>query len=222
MITTPIALRGLVARVIYRQHSQKAAAAVSSKFPSSPRVVEYKPLDTAGHVADGIRARRSGPLLNLDRMLLHSEPYARGWNAFLKEVRCNLSLDPALRELAICVVALANEAPYEFEHHKPILAKAGDWRPDKIAMLERWEIGHKDFTDLERDVANLTWTLTKEARIRDGALMARLKERLGETGLVELVGVVGAYNCVSRFLNALEITSDGEGGDKDNGEGGKT
>ena len=34
-----------------------------------------------------IEARRGGSLLNLDRMLLWSEPLARGWNGYLRAVR---------------------------------------------------------------------------------------------------------------------------------------
>ena len=49
-----------------------------------------------------IEARRGGSLLNLDRMLLWSEPLARGWNGYLRAVRTELSLSPFLRELAIC------------------------------------------------------------------------------------------------------------------------
>ena len=52
-----------------------------------------------------IRKRRGGRLLNLDRMLLHSPALAAGWNAYLRAVRSELSLDPMLRELAMCGVA---------------------------------------------------------------------------------------------------------------------
>ncbi|MGZ8993007.1 MAG: carboxymuconolactone decarboxylase family protein, partial [Burkholderiaceae bacterium] len=72
-----------------------------------------------------IEARRGGTLLNLDRMLLWSEPLARGWNAYLRALREELSLPPFLRELAICVVARLTGAEYEFHHHAPELRKAG-------------------------------------------------------------------------------------------------
>jgi hypothetical protein len=52
-----------------------------------------------------IELRRGGKLLNLDRMLLWSEPLARGWNVYLRTIRQELALLPFLRELAICVVA---------------------------------------------------------------------------------------------------------------------
>ena len=59
-----------------------------------------------------IEQRRGGRLINLDRMLLWSEPLARSWNVFLRTLRQELSLSPRLRELAICVVARATGADY--------------------------------------------------------------------------------------------------------------
>jgi hypothetical protein len=58
-----------------------------------------------------IETRRGGALLNLDRMLLWSEPLARGWNTYLRAIRTELSLSPFLRELAICVVARLKRNP---------------------------------------------------------------------------------------------------------------
>lgn len=75
-----------------------------------------------------IRARRGGRLLNLDRMLLHSPALAAGWNAYLRAVRNELSLDPLLRELAMCAVASLNGADYEFIHHAPEFRAAGGTR----------------------------------------------------------------------------------------------
>lgn len=48
-----------------------------------PRI-PYADVDAAPQeVVAPIRARRGGVLLHLDRMLLHSPAYARGWNALL-------------------------------------------------------------------------------------------------------------------------------------------
>jgi alkylhydroperoxidase family enzyme len=72
-----------------------------------------------------IRERRGGTLLNLDRMLIHSPNFARGWNSLLGAVRRELTLDAKSRELAICAVAKINKADYEWDHHLPHLLAAG-------------------------------------------------------------------------------------------------
>jgi alkylhydroperoxidase family enzyme len=81
-----------------------------------------------------IEQRRGGRLLNLDRMLLWSEPLARSWNVFLRTLRHELSLAPKLRELAICVVARATGADYEFDHHAPEFEAGGS--PVLVAALD--------------------------------------------------------------------------------------
>ena len=62
-------------------------------------------------LVEKIRARRRGnTLINLDRLLIHSPPYANGWNALLGAVRRDLEIDPQIRELVICAVAKLNDA----------------------------------------------------------------------------------------------------------------
>ncbi|MFD2271718.1 carboxymuconolactone decarboxylase family protein [Undibacterium arcticum] len=111
-----------------------------------PRI-PYQPADLAEpkELVDAIRKRRGGNLLNLDRMLLQSAPFARGWNAFLGEVRTGLELSPKLRELAMCVVAVLNGAAYEFQHHAPEFIKAGGTAQQVEAMQRSDTLGHDFF-----------------------------------------------------------------------------
>ena len=89
------------------------------------RPIPYIPIDLAepADLVAAIRKRRGGHFINLDRMLLHSIPIAEGWNHFVGEIRNNLALDPKLRELAMCGVAVLNGAEYEFFHHAPPFRK---------------------------------------------------------------------------------------------------
>lgn len=158
-------------------------------------------------VVNAIRQRRGGRLINLDRMLLHSVPFARGWNAFLGEVRRNLSLSPKLREIAMCGVAVLNGAEYEFIHHAPELLAAGGSQAqvDQLRAIGDPEADFSLFSALEQDAIALTRHMTKEVAVPQ-ALTLRLQQALGSTQLVELVGVIAAYNMVSRFLIALGVT----------------
>jgi alkylhydroperoxidase/carboxymuconolactone decarboxylase family protein YurZ len=103
---------------------------------TNDRLIPYQPLDLAepADLVAEIRKRRGGQLINLDRMLLHSEPVARGWNHFIGNVRQHLSLDPKLRELGMCGVAVLNGAEYEFFHHVPPFLKAGGTQIQVDAM----------------------------------------------------------------------------------------
>src|SRR4051794_33819191 len=76
-------------------------------------------------LVEAIVARRGGKLINLDLALLWSEPLARAWNVFLGAIRREMTFDARLREIAICTVARATGAEYEFTHHWPEYVKAG-------------------------------------------------------------------------------------------------
>ena len=173
-----------------------------------PRI-QYQPADIDGPVEliASIRVRRGGTLLNLDRMLLHSPSFAKGWNEFLGEVRGGLSLSPKLRELAICGVAVLNGAEYEFYHHAPEFIKAGGTAA-QVEVLCNFEAAANEtavFDAAERAVIRLTLEMTREVRVSDSTFAAARSALPNDQGLVELVGVIAAYNMVSRFLVALGV-----------------
>lgn len=153
-----------------------------------------------------IEARRGGALLNLDRMLLWSEPLARGWNAYLRALRQEISLPPFLRELAICVVARLTGADYEFHHHAPELRKAGASDAQLEALNDPDAAAtSSQFDELQRAVIGFAIASTRDVRIADSTFDA-LKQRLSPAEVVELVAVTAAYNMVARFLIALQVT----------------
>ncbi len=153
-----------------------------------------------------IEARRGGALYNLDRMLLWSEPLARGWNVYLRALRQEISLPPFLRELAICVVARLTGADYEFHHHAPELTKAGATARQLAALDDPDAAATGDaFDELQRVVIRFAIASTRDVQIPD-AVFDPLKRHLSPTELVELVAVTAAYNMVARFLIALQVT----------------
>lgn len=176
-----------------------------------PRI-PYQPLDLAEPkaVVDGVRARRGGTLLNLDRMLLHSPAFAKGWNAFLGEVRNNLELSPKLRELAMCQVALLNGADYEFHHHAPEFVKAGGTQAQLDALRGAGNEAAA-FDAGERAVIALIRAITTDVKVGDEVFEAARAALKNDQLIVELVGVTATYNMVSRFLVALGVEPEEEG-----------
>src|SRR5215510_10204358 len=83
------------------------ASAVADPSGGAARTVSrsgipYRPDDDqAGpkEIVDAIRARRpGGKLLNLDRILLNSPAFAKGWNSMFAAIRGQLTVPPKLRE----------------------------------------------------------------------------------------------------------------------------
>lgn len=173
-----------------------------------PRIV-YQPANVVDpvEVVDAIRTRRGGHLLNLDRMLLHSPPFAQGWNAFLREVRTGLELSPKLRELAMCVVAVLNGAEYEFHHHAPEFLQAGGTKRQLEALRHPETAGddHTLFSPGERACILLTLEMTRNVKVDDNTFSKACVTLGSERLVVELVGVIATYNMVSRFLVALQV-----------------
>ena len=140
-------------------------------------------------------------------MLLHSPAYAKGWNTFLGAVRTGLELPPRLRELAMCVVAVLNGADYEFHHHAPEFIKAGGTQQQVDALWQisdpGWEA--KLFDTAERATIALTVEMTRDVEVEEATFAAARSALGSDRLLVELAGVIAAYNMVSRFLVVLQI-----------------
>lgn len=164
-----------------------------------------------GDLVDAIKARRKGRLLNLDRMLIHSPPFAQGWNALLGAVRRNLDLAPRARELAILAVARLNKADYEWYQHAPEFLAAGASQA-QLEALDDIGAASRDttlFDEGERAVLALSLEITRDLEVGE-ATLERARSTFGERKLVELVGTIAAYNMVSRFLVALGVDEKGE------------
>ena len=148
-----------------------------------------------------------GSVLHLYQMLLHSVPLAEGWLGFLTAVRHKCGLAGAIRELVIMRVAALNGAQYEADQHAPIALKEGMTQA-QIDALGDWAASDL-FSDQERAVLALTDTMTKKVQV-PAETLAAVRQYFDDTGVVELVGTIAAYNMVSRFIEALGIHSHDE------------
>jgi alkylhydroperoxidase family enzyme len=172
------------------------------------------PLDQA--IIDRIRVRRAPrPLQALDLTLLHSPVVADGWNSLLGAIRTQTdSLTADIRELAVCRVAVLNQAGYEWTHHWPLLEKAEEWKGGEDDVKRLRDRGVTDWTTdpspglSEKQTAVLRYT---DAMTRDVTVPQEVFDDLkkvcqgGEKEIVELTATIAAYNLVSRFLVALDV-----------------
>jgi alkylhydroperoxidase family enzyme len=166
--------------------------------------IPYLTDDKAGppDLVDAIRARRpGGKLLNLDRILLHSPNYAKGWNTMFAAIRGQLSLPGKLRELPIMVIAVLNKADYEWAQHEPEFLKAGGTRA-QLEALRKLDLAPFDKT--ERAALQLTLEMTRDVKPKQTTINA-VRKLLPDQQVVELIGTIAGYNMVSRFLLATGV-----------------
>jgi len=140
-------------------------------------------------------------------MLLNSPSFAQGWNAHLGAVRRELLLDPRLRELAVCAIAVLNGADYELVQHTPEFLRAGGTAA-QVEALARFGTEFEEtatFDVTERAILQLALEMTRNVQVSDSTF-ERVQSALSDTRhVVELVGVIATYNMVSRFLVALQV-----------------
>jgi len=127
---------------------------------------------------------------------------AEGWLTFFSAVRQATDLPGRYRELAILRIAVVNGADYEFNAHAPIALDEG------IAQAVLDDLRAKRIPDAledaDRAVLAYTDSMTRDVHVPDD-VFARVREHLSEREVVELTATIAAYNCVSRFLEALRI-----------------
>ncbi|CAK7272562.1 hypothetical protein SEPCBS57363_005191 [Sporothrix epigloea] len=170
------------------------------------------PADAA--VAQRVAARRAPfPLLALDLALLHSPSVADGWNSFFGALRTQTSnITADLRELAISRVAVINHAWYEWGQHAPLATAAGVSDAGLAVLLQETPFTFDDtaavdarlLTALQWAVLVYTDEMTRNVQVADETF-ALLRTLFDERQMVELTAVIAGYNCVSRFLVALDV-----------------
>ncbi|KAH6844942.1 AhpD-like protein [Chaetomium sp. MPI-CAGE-AT-0009] len=161
-------------------------------------------------IVERIRARRAPrPLQPLDLALLHAPAVADGWNSFLGAVRTRTSLAADLREIAISRVAVVNGAWYEWAHHAPLAEQGGVSKEGMEVVRQEGELrlsepAPEGLTAQQWVVVCYADEMTRNVQVRDETF-AVLREMFGEKEVVEITATVAAYNCVSRFLVALDV-----------------
>ncbi|KAK5987482.1 hypothetical protein PT974_11612 [Cladobotryum mycophilum] len=149
--------------------------------------------------------RAPRPLQLLDLALLHSAPVTDGWNSFIGAIRTRTSLADDIREIAISRVAYVNKAWYEWNHHAPLVVQAGV-DPSLLDALKQDELSEKPAGLNDKQWAVLLYTdeMTRNVEVKDETF-ALLHKQFSDKEVVEITATVAGYNCVSRFLVALNV-----------------
>lgn len=194
------------------------------KIPYVPNPPETT-TDEDAAIVSRIQARRAPrDLIPLDLALLHSPPVADGWNSFLGAVRTRTTIGADLRELAISRVAVCNRAWFEWAHHAPLAADAGVCaaaldvvkmdvlpaeRPADLLSEEQWAVLlYAEEMTRKVEVSEETFALVKgrfnnREVVEITATVCFVLRAVGAVGFANWGFQVAAYNCVSRFLVAL-------------------
>ena len=160
-----------------------------------PATLDAAQQDAADELINGPRRGVYGPF----RPLLHRPPLLRAVAKVGETLRYEGTLDAALREWTICVVARELSNAFEWDMHLPLAAAAGV----PAAALAALDAGEPSPSDLRADLV-LARTVASELLSRH-----RLSEEAwnegrrvwGESMLVEVLTLVGYFAMVCWLMN---------------------
>jgi len=168
-------------------------------------------------IADAIRARRNGTLLDLDGVLLNAPLLAQSENDIAGVIRDNNSIPGDMRELFILRVAVLNNAAYEWLQHESVGRSEGLTTAQLLTVrFAPPFVGLLNATSPTAPTSNSTLSpalsaaldfadWSTEAISVPQQIFDNLHAFLSDKQMVEATGTVGFYNFVSRFVVALNV-----------------
>ena len=116
-------------------------------------------------------------------------------------LRWHTSLPPRLSELAILITARQWTAQYEWFAHYPLALKAGL----DSAVLSAIAAGKRpeNMKDDEAALYDLAIALYRDKQVTD-AVYGAAREKFGERGIMDIIGIMGYYDITSMTLIAMQ------------------
>lgn len=170
-----------------------------------PPVLDADQRAAADELIHGPRGGVYGPF----RPLLHRPPLLRAAAKLGETLRYEGTLDAALREWTICVVARETENVFEWEMHHPLAVRAGV----PVAALEALATRSALPPDLDPGLAlaaQVARELLAAHRIGE-ATYAQALAQWGEAGLVELLTLAGYFATVCWLMNVARTPGPRQG-----------
>jgi len=150
-----------------------------------------------------IKGARSGRLINIYRLMLHSPALANAWFDLNQAVRYGTEIDGQSREIAVIRVAILNDVEYVQQAHGPAYALKEGLTPAQVIAITDWRPS-KLFSEPQRALLAYTDAMTREIDVPE-AIFAEVRKHFTERQTVELTMLIGAYNMLTRFLKALKV-----------------
>jgi len=146
------------------------------------------------HLVNGERRGAGGPF----NVLLRSPEMGDLVQQFGASMRFHSSLPRKLNEMAIIITARQWTAQYEWNAHRAAAAQAGL----NEAIIKSIAAGkHPESMDPDETIVyNFGIELLNTHQVSDANFKA-VKDKFGERGVVDLIGVMGYYQLVSMLLN---------------------
>ena len=149
-------------------------------------------------IVAGRRGRFGGPF----QLLIRAPEICEHAAKLGEHLRWGTSLPDRLSELAIITTACFWRAQYEWYAHAPLAEKAGV----PAAAIEAIRLGgtpnfaRKD----EALIHRICSELFEKRRLSEASFVEAIAA-IGETGLIEVIGIIGYYTLIGNTLNVFQV-----------------
>jgi 4-carboxymuconolactone decarboxylase len=150
----------------------------------------------------GRRGRFGGPL----QLLIRAPEVCEHAAKLGEHLRWGTSLPDRLSELAIIATARFWRAQYEWYAHPPLAEKSGV----RSAAIEAIRLGETpSFAQKDEALVYRICTELFETRRLSEASFDEAIATIGETGLIEVIGIIGYYTLIGNTLNVFQVAVPG-------------
>ena len=152
-------------------------------------------------IVNGPRGSVVGPL----RIWLNNPKLAKVAQQVGAYARYGTSLDNSLSELAIITTGRVWSSKFEWEHHAPLAIKAGI-NEEYVNIIEQAK--RPIFANqIEQIVFDFAAESNILKNVKDDTFAIAL-EKLGQTRVIDIVGICGYYSLISMTLNVFKVPND--------------
>jgi uncharacterized peroxidase-related enzyme len=148
-----------------------------------------------------------GRVPNLARVVAHSPPILGAFMQLAGVVAMPHKVPMDLKELAVLRVAELNGCPYCAGMHKPMMRQMGI-AEEKISSISERRIKVGVFSELESAILQLADEMTEDVAAKPETV-ARIREKFGEDGAVELMMTIAFYNLMTRLTDTSGVPLEG-------------
>jgi 4-carboxymuconolactone decarboxylase len=180
----------------------------TKKMPASrvPILAEESLTPDQRALLESIRSGPRGSGTNIRgpfAVFLHAPAFGELAQRLGGHCRFKTAVPPRLSEFAILVTARLWRAQYEWYAHVPQAERAGV-NSETIRDLHKGRMPKSAPKD-ERAIYDFIQELYKTRRVGDKTY-ARVRDVLGDSGMVEFVGILGYYVLISMILNVFRMS----------------
>ena len=170
-----------------------------SRLPSlTPDTMTPAQQKVHASISAGPRGEARGPFT----ALLHSPDLTQAVEQLGVYIRYNSQVPKRQRELAICLVGATWKADFEWHVHAPLAAQEGI-PAEALAQIARGET--PDLTDPIDQITQRFVSELQETKTVSTPTYKQAVEAFGDSGVVDLTGLVGYYTLLAMTLNTFEV-----------------